>query len=329
MRVLILGGVGLIGSALARILADDGHEVTVLDNLTLCYRPDHLLGRFDARIRHRIEHLLHGIEIRYGSIQEKRMLARTIDEVAPHCVIHLAAIPLVEVATRNFEAAATSLSDGLIAVLETVRHASGIERFVYASSSMVYGHFASATVDEDAPTRPINIYGGLKLAGEVLTRAYLHPTGVAPVIVRPSAVYGPTDLHNRVVQKFCDAAFEGRPINLNAANDHTMDFTYVSDIAKGFALAATVPAAAGETFNITYGQGRHLSDVVAILGEHFPDIALSNEAIDDADRPRRGGLCVDRARSLLGYTPAWPLERGIPAYLDHLRAERAASAMAV
>jgi len=102
-----------------------------------------------------------------------------------------------------------------------------------------------------------------------------------------------------------------------------MDFTYVDDAAHGFFLAATHPSAGGETFNITYGQGRRLSELAQVLKQYAPNLKLSGEEIDDHDRPRRGGLSTDKARRLLGYEPRWPLERGIPAYLEHLRKGRA------
>ena len=241
----------------------------------------------------------------------------------PDVVVHLAAIPLVEVATRQIEAAASSLSEGLINVLEVIRTTPSVRRFVYASSSMVYGNFAVDPMPEDGPKDPLNIYGGLKLAGETLTRAYLYPTDVEHVMVRPSSVYGPTDQHRRVVQKFCENALAGRPVKVNDRNDHIMDFTYVDDIAAGFHLASTHPGAGNETFNMTYGTARTVSELANIIRLSVPGLQISDEDIDDSDRPTRGSLTIDKARRLLGYAPKWPLERAIPVYLDHLTRNRA------
>jgi nucleoside-diphosphate-sugar epimerase len=318
MRVLLTGGAGLIGSHLSRLLLDDGHEVLALDDFTFSYSAE-LSPALPADIAYRTGHLMAGARLIRCSIFEKARLRELLDAFSPEAVVHLAAIPLVAVATQHVEAAARSLSEGLITVLEALRDVRGVRRFVYASSSMVYGHFRQDPMPEDGPTEPVNIYGGLKLAGEVLTRAYLRPTGIEPVIVRPSAVYGPTDHHRRVVQKFCEATLDGTPVQLNARNDHTMDFTYVEDIAQGFFLAATHPRAAGETFNMTFGQARRLSDLFRILRAIEPGLTASTQDIDDHDRPTRGSLSIAKAGRLLDYAPRWPLERGVVAYLDYLR----------
>lgn len=316
MRVLITGGAGLIGSHLTRLLLDEDHEVLVLDDFTFSYSAD-LSPRIQTDIAFRTGVLMKGARIERCSTHEKSRLRALLAGFAPDCVVHLAALPLVSVATRHVEAAARSLSEGMINLLEILRDIPGVRRFVYASSSMVYGNFRLDPMPEDGPCDPLNVYGGLKLAGEVLARSYLKPTGIETVIVRPSAVYGPTDQHRRVVQIFCEEALRGGSVVLSA-KDHTLDFTYVADIAEGFRLAATHPAAAGETFNMTYGQARRLIDLVEVIRSFHPGLSVGAEGLDDHDRPTRGTLSIAKAERLLGYAPRYPLEAGIPAYLDHL-----------
>jgi nucleoside-diphosphate-sugar epimerase len=327
MRILVTGGAGLIGSSLIRKYLDRGHDVLAVDTFTYGYAARPSAGIEEA-ISVRLDCLLDGARIERCSTLEKSRMRRLFGEFRPDCVVHLAAIPLVEVATKNVEAAADSLSVGLINVLEILREAPWTSRFVYASSSMVYGNFVLDPMPEDGPKAPLNIYGGLKLAGEILTRSYLHPTGIDHVIVRPSSVYGPTDQHRRVVQKFCENALDGKPVRVNDRNDHIMDFTYVADIAEGFYLASTHPNARNETFNMTYGQARTLSELVEVIRQSEPGLGLSQEDIDDSDRPTRGSLRIDKARRLLGYAPQWPLERGIPVYLEHLRGARVRTRLA-
>lgn len=318
MKVLITGGAGLIGSALVKRLINSSHNILVIDDFTYSYSSSPSSNIWKD-ISYRQEYLMKGAQIERCSMNEPTRLRRLILDYAPDRVVHLAAIPLVAVATRQVEAAAQSLSTGLINLLEVLRECNCVDRFVYASSSMVYGNFEMDPMPEDGPKHPLNVYGGLKLAGEVLTKSYLMPTNIAPVIVRPSAVYGPTDQHRRVVQKFCENALAGEPVLVSNCNDHIMDFTYIEDIADGFYLATTHDQAEGETFNITYGQARRLSDLVEVLRHYVPNIQKSSEDIDDSDRPTRGSLDISRARELLGYDPKWPIERGIPAYLSHLQ----------
>ena len=321
MRVLVTGGAGLIGSSMIRTHVDRGHEVLALDNFTYGYAARPSAGiRDDISVR--LDCLLDGARVERCSTLEKSRMRQLFTEFRPDCVVHLAAIPLVEVATKNVEAAADSLSTGLINILEILRDSSWTSRFVYASSSMVYGNFALDPMPEDGPKAPLNIYGGLKLAGEILTRSYLYPTNIDHVIVRPSSVYGPTDQHRRVVQKFCENALYGKPVKVNDRNDHIMDFTYVADIAEGFYLASTHPNARNETFNMTYGHARTLSELVEVIRQTEPGLQLSAEDIDDSDRPTRGTLSIEKARRVLGYAPQWPLERGIPVYFEHLRGAR-------
>ncbi len=318
MKILVTGGAGLVGSHLIRKLVNDGHDVVVLDDFTYSYtgQPSPSI-MYDIKMR--VEVLLKGARVERCSTFEKTKLLKILTEFKPDVVAHLAAVPLVTVATAHVEYAFQSLLAGLANVLEIMRDSPWAHRFVYASSSMTYGNFLMDPMPEDGPQNPLNIYGGLKLAGEVLTKSYLYPTDIEHVIVRPSAVYGPTDQHRRVVQKFCENALLGEPVLVKAVNDHIMDFTYVEDIAQGFYLACTHPKAANEAFNMTYGAARHLSELVEVIREFEPSIRMASDDIDDSDRPTRGTLSIEKARTLLGYAPEWPLERGIQSYLEYLR----------
>jgi len=194
MKFAITGGAGLIGSSLSRKLIEHNHDVLIIDDFTYSYSsaPSPSIS---ADISVRMGCLLKGARLERCSTLEPNKLRGLLEDYQPDCVIHLAAIPLVAVATRHIESAAASLSTGLINVLEIMRDLPQTSRFVYASSSMVYGNFLQDPMPEDGPKNPLNIYGGLKLAGETLTHAYLAPTKIEPVVVRPSSVYGPTDQH--------------------------------------------------------------------------------------------------------------------------------------
>ena len=124
-----------------------------------------------------------------------------------------------------------------------------VQCFIYASSSMVYGDFQSASADESHPTNPKEIYGTMKLAGENITLGLSRFYEIPSTIVRPSAVYGPTDMNRRVTQIFLEKAIDREVLEVQGA-DEALDFTYVKDIARGFVLAATMPSGAGQVLNI-------------------------------------------------------------------------------
>ena len=317
-RILVTGGAGFIGSHLCARLSGEGHEVQALDNFTFNYEP-RFPRNFSDDIAYRMEVLLAKGTLVQCCLTEKRRLEQAVTAFAPERIVHLAAVPLVAYATRHEEFAARVMAEGLLNLLEIVRESGTLERFVFVSSSMVYGDFTRDPMPEDVELDPVNTYGGLKLAGEVLAKSYLRRTPVEVAIVRPSCVYGPADVHSRVVRKFCEAALAGEPIQLNAVNDHVMDFTHVEDAAAGLALAALHPAAAGETFNITYGKGRHLSELADILASYAPEIVRNDDPIEDGDRPRRGSLYIEKARDLLGYAPRIDLAAGIASYLEWLQ----------
>ena len=136
-------------------------------------------------------------------------------------------------------------------------------------------------------------------------------------IVRPSAVYGPTDMNRRVSQIFIEKAIRNEVINVQG-KDEKLDFTYVKDIARGFVLAAISPNSNGQIFNITSGNARTLLDFVNCLKVHFPKLSFKIEDRDEF-RPKRGTLNIDKAKSLLNYSPTYTLEKGIAEYVEFLR----------
>jgi nucleoside-diphosphate-sugar epimerase len=234
----------------------------------------------------------------------------------------LAALPLAKLDNLNSEEAREGSVDTTANFLEIINQIKGRsgwcpERFVYASSSMVYGDFQSDVATEDHPTRPKEIYGTMKLAGEIITFGLGRFFDLPVTGIRPSAVYGPTDMNRRVSQIFLEKALLGQRLNIQGA-DEALDFTYVKDVANGFVLAATNDDATGEIFNITTGHAHTLLDFVECLKEHFPDLKYDLTE-RDSFRPKRGTLSIDKARRLLGYEPQYTLKNGIAEYVEFVK----------
>lgn len=183
---------------------------------------------------------------------------------------------------------------------------------------MVYGDFQRTPADEECPKKSRDLYGGMKYAGEILVESFSRRMGVEYAIVRPSAVYGPTDVNRRVSQLFVEKALRGEPLELRGG-DVTLDFSYVKDTASGIVLAAKHPNGANQAFNITYGQGRTLKEYIEILRTLIPNIQVV-ETPAETHRPKRGSLDITKARNLLGYVPEYPLEVGLPLSAKYLLA---------
>ena len=209
---------------------------------------------------------------------------------------------------------------GTVNVLESIREVDSVKRFVYASSSMVYGDFERMPADEKHPTNPLDVYGGTKLSSEILTRVYSKQYGIKYTIIRPSAVYGPTDVNRRVTQIFVENALMGKPLALHNGGESKLDFTYVEDTANGFVLALRSKKAENEAFNITRGEGRSLKELAEIIQRLVPGTRIERkEASKDEKRPERGTLDISKARKLLGYKPQYSLEEGMKMYVEFVK----------
>lgn len=315
MKILVTGGAGFVGYHLCKKLTEDGDEVIVYD--AFLNFADSGKSRYQEYLKLRLDYLKDKVKLVQWDIRNKDQLMRVLKETKPEVVVHLAALPIASLSDKVGEAGSINL-DGTLNVLEAIRHSDSVKRFVYSSSSMVYGDFEKDAADESHPTRPVDIYGATKLSGEIFTRAYQKQYGLKATIIRLTSVYGPTDANRRVSQIFVENALLKKPITLHDGGQAALDFTFVEDVAEGFRLAIKSKKAENETFNISYGQARSLKDFVSVLGNIVPGITVKNEQAD-MTRPQRGTLDITKARKLLGFSPKYPLERGLEIYVDFVR----------
>jgi UDP-glucose 4-epimerase len=232
-------------------------------------------------------------------------------------VIHMASFPRQKVVNANPVLGSRTMSEGLLNLLElSTKH--NIKKFMYISSSMVYGSF-NDDVKEDAICSPQGQYGIMKLAGEWLVKDYTRKTDGAlkHVIIRPSAVYGPLDVEDRVIAKFMLQALRGETLNVNGASE-TLDFTYVDDAADGIVAATLSPNTDNKTYNITKSHSRTLEDA-ANLAVKLAGKGSINIRGRDMDFPSRGALNIDAARRDFGFDPKVDVEEGFEAYYNWLK----------
>jgi nucleoside-diphosphate-sugar epimerase len=309
-RILVTGGAGFIGSHVTAQLLAAGNEVVVLDPLRSHGRPEH-----EPILRYRRETLIAGAELVEGSTEDKEKLRRVFEEFAPTSIVHLGVLPLATVALEDRQHAFESILHGTVNLLDLAGELGTIEKFVYISSSMVYGDFTQNPMPEDGQTQPKEIYGGMKLAGEIMTRSFGLALDVPFAICRISAVYGPGDVNARIVQKAVEAAVWKRPLSLLNPATTFLDFSYVGDVAQGLVKALVSPVE-NETFNITTGEARTLQDLCDLLQARYPDMPVTVEERASDFRPKRGTLDITKARTMIGYEPEFTLETGVATYLE-------------
>ena len=312
MTFLVTGGLGLIGhNVVARLQAREESVVIVDNQTTYGIIPQ---AEIDYLMAERQKKIAADTVFYSWDITNAGAMDHVIGQHRPRVIIHCASFPRQKVVNANPAQGARVMMEGLINLLESAK-SHGVERFVYISSSMVYGNFENDVL-EDAECHPQGQYGIMKLAGEDLVKDYSRRCGFEYVIVRPSAVYGPLDVEDRVVAKFMLAAMRGGCLSVNGA-DETLDFTYVDDAADGIVSAATRIMCRNMTFNITKSHSTTLMQaaemIVRIVGKGTIQVRDR-----DLDFPSRGALNIDRARVILGYDPKIDVEEGFQKYHDWL-----------
>ena len=312
MTFLVTGGLGLIGhNIVARLQAREERVVVADTKTTYGIIPQ---AEIDYLMAEREKKIAPDTPIYCYDITDESDMDLLIGEHKPKVIIHCASFPRQKVVNANPAHGADVMMRGLINLLESAKK-HRIERFVYISSSMVYGNFEDDVLEDD-PCRPQGQYGIMKLCGEDLVKDYSRRCGFEYVIIRPSAVYGPLDVEDRVVAKFMLTAMRGGVLQVNGANE-TLDFTYVDDAADGIVSAATRIMCRNMTFNITKSHSVSLLQaaemIVKIVGQGTIEVQGRDE-----DFPSRGALNIDRARTILSFDPKTDVEEGFQKYYEWL-----------
>jgi UDP-glucose 4-epimerase len=311
MRILVTGGLGFIGHNVVAKLEAAGHDVVVTDIRTnygivpdseLNYLMSHRLKKIQTKALHRVD------------IANAGSVNWLIHKYQPAVVIHMASFPRQKVVNADPARGSQTMIEGLLNLCESAaRH--HVCKFVYISSSMVYGDFDN-NVTEDYPCRPQGQYGIMKLCGEDLVKDYHRRGAFDYTIIRPSAVYGPLDVEDRVVAKFMLTAMRGGNLRVNGAGE-TLDFTYVDDAAEGIVAAALSTTTSNQTYNITRGRGENLLHAaelaVRIAGRGTIEINDKDGAF-----PSRGSLNIDAAVRDFGYSPTVDIAQGFQEYYEWL-----------
>jgi nucleoside-diphosphate-sugar epimerase len=307
MNYLVTGGQGLIGHNVVRRLLDQNHNVVIVDSNTdygilAADELKYLITERTKKVR--------GATIYNFDLVETEKLNRVFAQHNFDVVIHLASFPRQKVVNVNPALGARVMTEALLSMLEMcVAHK--VSKFVYASSSMVYGNF-NHCIKEEEPCHPQGQYGIMKYMGEKLVEDYQRRGLLKSIIIRPSAVYGPLDVEDRVISKFILTAMRGGTLKVKGKNE-MLDFTFVDDAADGIVAASLSEIAYGNTYNITKGASTTLYEAaqlaVSIVGKG--DIVIEDK---DDDFPSRAALDISKAQRDFNYNPAVDVKTGFVEY---------------
>ena len=311
MNILVTGGLGLIGHHVVSKLESLGHDVVITDTRTTYGiipqdEIDYLMGERLKKIK---SEQIYNIDISTAD-----SIDWLIKKQQPEIIIHMASFPRQKVVNANPALGAKTMMEGLMNLCESAK-THNVSKFLYISSSMVYGDFTD-DVTEDYNCKPQGQYGIMKLSGEHIVKDYSRRNCFSHTIIRPSAVYGPLDVEDRVIAKFMLTAMRGGVLNVNGANE-TLDFTYVDDAADGIVAAALSDNTENKTYNITKSHSRTLLEAaqLALKLAGGGTLVVKDK---DADFPSRGALNIDAARKDFGYDPKVDVEEGFEKYYEWL-----------
>lgn len=312
MRILVTGGAGFIGSHLVEKLLAVGHEVSILDDFNDFYDPQikraNIAGVADA-VR------VHQLDLRDAAAVRGLFHREKFD-----AVVHLAARAGVRPSITSPQLYYDTNVNGTLHLLEAVR-AVGIERFIFASSSSVYGICKTVPFSEDTHlTQTISPYAATKIAGEFLCSTYSHLYKMRVVALRFFTVYGARQRPDLAIHQFTRRIDAGQPIDQFGDGSTRRDYTYIDDIIQGLMAALEYEGPLFDIFNLGESQTIELRRLIAAIEQ-----ALGRKAKINVLPQQPGDVpltCADisKAQKLLGYQPTTPLAVGLPKFIEWYKA---------
>jgi nucleoside-diphosphate-sugar epimerase len=299
---VVTGGAGFIGSHIAARLLKDGHTVRVIDNM------------FSGR-QQNLDYLasLNGDYSFYNaSITEYGTILPLLKDA--EIVFHQAALVSVPLSLAEPHKTNDICVNGTLNVLYAAKE-QGVKRVVYAGSSAAYGNTQLESIGEDVIPAPISPYGVAKLAAEYYCQAFYHSYGLETVVLRYFNVFGerqdPRSAYAAVIPKWITRILQGERPLIFGTGEQTRDFIYIENVVHGNLLASNVPDIGGQVFNMATGSKIDLLQLVDMLNE------VMGTNISPIHEPARAGdilhsrANINKAESMLGYTPIVPFIEGL------------------
>jgi UDP-glucuronate 4-epimerase len=307
MRILVTGGAGFIGSHLVERLLAAGHNVVIADDFNDFYDP---AIKRDNIAAVRKDVAVHQIDLRNAAAVRNLFHGQKFDAIA-----HLAARAGVRPSILNPRMYYDTNVNGTLHLLEAAA-LTRVERFIFASSSSVYGICDQIPFSESFHlTQTISPYAATKIAGEFLCSTFSHLYGMRVVALRYFTVYGPRQRPDLAIHRFTRRIQEGRPIDQFGDGTTRRDYTYIDDIIQGTIAALKYEGPLFDIFNLGESDTIQLKDLIAAIEKALGKQAKINQMPEQpGDVPL---TCADitKAKKLLGYNPSTPFSVGLPKFV--------------
>jgi UDP-glucuronate 4-epimerase len=308
MRILVTGGAGFIGSHLAETLLMAGHTVAVLDDFNDFYDPQIKqanISGFGKNVA------VHHLDLR-DSAAVQNLFHREKFDVIAHLAARAGVRPSIQYPQLYYDTNVT----GTLHLLDAAR-LTGVDRFIFASSSSVYGASKTVPFSEDQHlTQTLSPYAATKIAGEFLCSTYSHLYRLRVIALRYFTVYGPRQRPDLAIYQFTRRIHAGQAIEQFGDGTTRRDYTYIDDVIQGTMAALQYEGALFDIFNLGESETIQLKDLIVTIENALGQKAKINELPEQpGDMPL---TCADiaKARKLLGYNPSTRLNEGLPKFID-------------
>ena len=314
MRILVTGGAGFIGSHLVEKLIATGHEVSILDDFNDFYDPQIKRANISGVAG---DAPIHRIDLRDSNAVSLLFHREKFD-----AIVHLAARAGVRPSISQPQLYYDTNVGGTLHLLEAARQ-TGLERFIFASSSSVYGICKEVPFSEEFHlTQTISPYAATKVAGEFLCSTYSHLYQMRVVGLRFFTVYGARQRPDLAIHQFTRKILAGQPIDQFGDGTTRRDYTYIDDIIQGITAALDYQGPRFDLFNLGESETIQLKDLIAAIEKAVGKKAKINQLPEQPGDVPLTCADISKARKLLGYNPTTPLSVGLPKFVEWFRANQ-------